>query len=92
MALIEVLDPIEIDPPAYVDVDLEDAETGEVVVLPPGGVHEAYKAALAKHRAAVDEGALDLGAPVLRVTTDVPFDDIVASALRAGLLSSGGLS
>ncbi len=40
---------------------------------------------------AVDEGAVDLGAPVLRVTTAEPFDDVVAGALRAGLLSAGGL-
>jgi uncharacterized protein (DUF58 family) len=91
VALVEVLDPLEIDPPAYTDVDLEDDETGEIVVLPPGGAREAYKAALAKHRADVDEGAADLGAPVLRVTTDDPFDHVVAAALRAGLLSAGGL-
>jgi|HubBroStandDraft_6_1064221.scaffolds.fasta_scaffold90518_2 uncharacterized protein (DUF58 family) len=91
VALVEVLDPQEIDPPAYVDVDLEDQETGEIVVLPPGGVREAYRAALEKHRAAVDEGAADLGAPVLRVTTAEPFDAVVAGALRAGLLSAGGI-
>jgi hypothetical protein len=29
---------------------------------------------------------------VLRVTTAEPFDDVVTSALRAGLLSAGGVS
>lgn len=89
VALIEVLDPLEIDPPDLADVDLEDEETGEILTLPPGGVREAYRAALARHRADVDAGAAELGAPVLRVTTAEPFDDIVGAALRAGLLRGG---
>ena len=89
VALIEVLDPLEIDPPDLADVDIEDEETGELLTLPPGGVREAYRAALARHRADVDAGAAELGAPVLRVTTAEPFDDIVGAALRAGLLRGG---
>ncbi|MFT3772341.1 MAG: DUF58 domain-containing protein [Minicystis sp.] len=89
VALVEVLDPLEIDPPDLADVDLEDEETGEIVALPPGGVREAYRAALARHRAEVDEGAAELGAPVLRVTTAEPFDAVVGAALRAGLLRGG---
>jgi uncharacterized protein (DUF58 family) len=90
VALIEVLDPFEIDPPDLADLDLEDEETGEIVALSPRGAREAYRAALARHRAAVDEGAAELGAPVLRVSTADPFDDVVAAALRAGLLRGGG--
>ncbi|APR75381.1 Hypothetical protein A7982_00727 [Minicystis rosea] len=89
VALVEVLDPIEIDPPDLTDVDLEDEETGEIVALPPGGVREAYRAALARHRAEIDEGVIELGATVLRVTTAEPFDDVVGAALRAGLLRGG---
>lgn len=89
VAMVEVLDPIEIDPPDLGDVDLEDEETGELLALPPGGVRAAYQAALAKHRAEVDDGAAELGAPVLRVTTAEPFDDVVGAALRAGLLRGG---
>jgi uncharacterized protein (DUF58 family) len=90
VALVEVLDPFEIDPPDLGDVDLEDEETGEIVALPPRGAREAYRAALAVHRAAVDEGAAALGAPVLRVSTADAFDDVVAAALRAGVLRHGG--
>jgi uncharacterized protein (DUF58 family) len=89
VALVEVLDPLEIDPPDLADCDLEDEETGEIVALPPGGVREAYRAALARHRAEVDAGAAELGAPVLRVTTAEPFDTIVGAALRSGLLRGG---
>jgi uncharacterized protein (DUF58 family) len=91
VALVEVLDPLEIDPPDLGDVDLEDDETGEIVALPPGGVREAYRAALARHRAEIDEGAAELGAPVLHVTTAEPFDSIVGAALRAGLIRGGDL-
>jgi uncharacterized protein (DUF58 family) len=90
VALVEVLDPVEIEPPELADVDLQDEETGEIIALPPRGAAVAYRAALARHRAAVEEGAAALGAPVLRVTTAEPFDDIVAEALRAGLLRGGG--
>jgi uncharacterized protein (DUF58 family) len=90
VALVEVLDPLEIDPPDVSDLDVEDEETGEVVALPPRGAREAYTAALARHREAVDDGAAELGASVLRATTAEPFDDIVAEALRAGLLHAGG--
>jgi uncharacterized protein (DUF58 family) len=89
VALVEVLDPFEIDPPDLTDIDLEDEETGEIVALSPRGAGEAYRAALARHRAAVDEGAAELGAPVLRVTTAEAFDDVVADALQAGLLRGG---
>lgn len=89
VALVEVLDPLEIDPPDLADVDLEDEETGEIVVLPPGGVREAYRAAMARHRAAIDEGAAEIGAPVVRLTTADPFDAVVGAALRAGLLRGG---
>jgi len=91
VALVEVLDPLEIDPPDLADVDLEDDETGEILALPPGGVRVAYRAALARHRAEVDEGAAELGAPVLRVTTADPFDAVVGAALRAGLLRGGDI-
>jgi uncharacterized protein (DUF58 family) len=90
VALVEVLDPFEIDPPDLADLDLEDEETGEILALSPQGAREAYRAALARHRAAVDEGAADLGTPVLRVSTAEPFDDVVADALKAGLLRGGG--
>jgi uncharacterized protein (DUF58 family) len=92
VALVEVLDPFEIDPPDLADVDLEDAETGEIIALAPNGGTAAYRNALARHRAAVDAAAMDLGAPVLRVTTRDPFDTVVASALRAGFLRAGGAS
>lgn len=89
-ALVEVLHPVEIDPPDLADVDLEDDETGELIAVPPGGARAAYLAALAQHRALIDDGAAELGARVLRVTTAEPFDEVVAGALAAGLLHAGG--
>jgi uncharacterized protein (DUF58 family) len=89
VALVEVLDPIEIDPPDLADVDLEDEETGARVTLPPGGVRAAYRAAFARHRREIDDGAAEIGAPVLHVTTEQAFDDVVADGLRAGLLRGG---
>lgn len=89
VALVEVLDPFEVDPPELDGVDVEDEETGQVVVL-PRGARKAYLEALAAHRTKVDEGAASLGAAVLRVTTAQPFDAIVQEALSAGLLRGGG--
>lgn len=90
VALVEVLAPFEIDPPELGEVDLEDDETGETVTLPPGGARAAYVAALARHRVEVDEGAMEIGAPVLRVSTADPFDAIVERALAVGILRAGG--
>jgi uncharacterized protein (DUF58 family) len=89
VALVEVLDPVEIDPPDLADVDLEDEETGMRVTLPPGGVRAAYRVAFDEHRREIDDGAAEIGAPVLHVTTEQAFDDVVADGLRAGLLRGG---
>lgn len=91
VTIVEVLDPFEIDPPELDGLDLEDDETGEIVVMPSSGARAAYKEALREHRARVDEGAAELGAPVLRVTTAEPFDAVIGNALAAGLLRGGGL-
>jgi len=89
VALVEVLDPFEIEPPDLAGLDLEDDETGEIVTLPRAGFPDAYRTALAAHRAEVDEGAAALGAPVVRVSTADAFDDVILAALRAGLLRGG---
>jgi uncharacterized protein (DUF58 family) len=89
VALVEVLAPFEIDPPWIDAAELEDEETGEIVALAEAGAAEAYRAALAAHREAMDVEAGDMGALVLRVTTAEPFDAIVQSALIAGLLRAG---
>ena len=93
VALIEVLDPIEIDPPDLGDVDSEDEETGEeIVALPP---REARGVPRGPRRPpgeeAVDEDAAALGRP--RAARGAPadaFDDVVTAALRAGVLRHGG--
>ena len=89
VAIVEVLDPFEIDPPDLDGLDLEDEETGEIVSLPASGAAEAYRRGLASHRAFVDEEAALLGAPVLRVNTQDPFDAVVGAALSSGLLRGG---
>lgn len=89
VALVEVLDPFEIDPPDLSGAELEDEETGEIVELPAGGAKEAYLAALEAHRAEIDEALAELDAPVLRVTTEEPFDSIVGKALASAFLARG---
>ena len=89
VALVEVLAPFEIDPPWLDAAELEDEETGEVVALADSGAAEAYRAALAAHRAAIDREAGEMGAVVVRATTAQPFDAVVHSALAAGLLRAG---
>jgi len=90
VALVEVHAPFELDPPDLSGLVLEDEETGETVELPPSGAREEYRRALAAHGAAVEAGAAQLGAPVLRVTTDEPFDEVVAKAVHAGLVRASG--
>jgi uncharacterized protein (DUF58 family) len=92
LALVEVLDPFEIDPPDLAGAELEDEETNEIIELPSGDVRAAYRAALAAHRARIDDVARELAAPVLRVTTEEPFDSIVGKALSTGFVRGGTTS
>lgn len=89
VAIVEVLTPMEVDPPDLSGFDLEDAETGELVELPATGAKERFAAALAEHRRTIDEAAASLEATVLRATTAQPFERIVTRALELGLLAGG---
>lgn len=92
VALVEVLTPFEIDPPDLSGCDLEDSETGEIVELPAQGALAAYREALEEHRRVLDTEAADLQVPILRVSTDTPFDEVVVHALQAGFLRGAGLA
>ncbi|MBX3232905.1 MAG: DUF58 domain-containing protein [Labilithrix sp.] len=89
VALVEVLAPFEVDPPDVDGLDLEDEETGELLEMPAAGTRERFLAALAAHRASIDEAARFLDAPVVRTTTAEPFETIVTRALTAGVLAGG---
>ncbi len=89
VALIEVLDRAELDPEDLSGLTLEDDETGELVDLPLDSL-AAYQRELAAHREAIDRGASELGAHVVRATTSDDFESIVTSALGTGLLARGG--
>ena len=92
VALVEVLTPEELDPPDLAGCELEDAETGDLLELPPEGALAAYRECLEAHREALDAEAAELGVPVLRVTTADPFDAVAVRALEAGLLRGAGLA
>ncbi|MDH5490797.1 MAG: DUF58 domain-containing protein [Myxococcales bacterium] len=89
VALIEILTPFEEDPPALDGYELEDEESGELLELPPSGAAEAYREALAAHRAAMDAQARALDIPILRVSTEEVFDSIVGKALQVGMIRAG---
>lgn len=89
VVVVEVLSPFEIDPPDLSGFDLEDEETGELVELEGGDPREVYRAALAAHRASVDEAARSIDAVVVRTTTDEAFEAVVTRALGAGVLLGG---
>lgn len=89
IALIEVLDPFEIDPPELAGMVLEDEETGELIELPDGGARAVYLEALERHREQLEADATKLAAPVLRVSTRDPFDALVAQALTSGFMRAG---
>lgn len=92
VALIQVLDPFEIDPPELAGVVLEDEETGELVELHDAGARAAYVKALSEHFAELEAEAAAMAAPVMRVTTNEPFDALVARALTTGFMRAGTVS
>ena len=88
VVLARVLTPFEVDPPDDLDgLTVEDAETGELLELAPSGVRGAYLDAYAAHLAELEAGAAELGATLLPVRTDEPFDDVILRALSSGILS-----
>ncbi len=95
VALVEVLTPFELDPGLVADdlegCDLVDAETGELVELPPHGALAAYRETLAEHRMQLEQEASELEVPVLSVSTEDPFDEVVSLALERGVLRGAGM-
>jgi uncharacterized protein (DUF58 family) len=91
VAFVEVLDRVEIEPPDLSGCELECSETGEIVELPRTGALEAYRAAFAEHRDALQRAGNELDAPIVYVATDEAFDDFVLRALGRGLLRGGSV-
>lgn len=93
VVLVRVLTPFERDlseTDAELDgLTLEDAESGQLLELPPSGVRAAYEEAFEAHEAELRAGAEEVGAPLLSVSTEDAFDDIVFRALASGLLRTG---
>ncbi|MBX3272648.1 MAG: DUF58 domain-containing protein [Sandaracinaceae bacterium] len=87
VVLARVLSSFERRPDGIDGLTLEDAETGELVTLPPSGALERYLAAFAAHEAALAEGARALGALLLPIDAAEPFDAVVLRALERGVLS-----
>jgi hypothetical protein len=90
VGLVEVLTPFEHAPQDLSGYELEDCETGEIVELPDAGAIQAYRAALLAQQQLLDDGARQLGAALVRTTSDIPFESVVLDALTAGLLRAGG--
>lgn len=86
--VVHVLARDELAPEVGADVDLEDAETGEVqgVVLDQAGV-AAYQAALARFLEGARRACAVQGAGYVLAPTDVPVEELVLDALRrAGIV------
>ena len=83
--VIQVFDPVEVNPPLHGDVRLVDDETGEArdVTITPR-VLERYAAAHAAYRARIDDFCTSKQVPHHAVRTDVPFDEAVLDILRRG--------
>jgi uncharacterized protein (DUF58 family) len=85
--VIHIISPDEADPEVGQDVDLEDAETGEVVsVALDRAAITAYREAHARFRAEVAAACLRSETGYVEARTDVPFEDLVLGVLRRGAL------
>lgn len=83
--VLQLFDPIELDPPLHGDVRLVDQETGDYrdVTITPR-VLERYKAAHRRYRKEVADFCGQKQVAYHALSTDVPFDDAVLQVLRAG--------
>ncbi|MEM9074838.1 MAG: DUF58 domain-containing protein [Myxococcota bacterium] len=83
--VLQVFDPLEIEPPLHGDVRLVDHETGEhrdVTVTPR--VLARYKEAHKAYRKSIADFCGQKQVAYHPLRTDVPFDDAILSVLRAG--------
>lgn len=92
VALLQILDPLELEPPDLDGLVIEDSETGELIELSPTGTREAYRRALQEQLDSIQTAAAEIGAPFMRVTAAEVFDDVVTRALAAGLIKTGSVS
>ena len=83
--VLQIFDPLEVDPPLHGDVRLIDHETGDFrdVTITPR-VLERYKAAHAAYRKEIADFCGQKQVAYHALQTDVPFDDAILSVLRAG--------
>jgi len=85
--LLHVLSPAELKPEIGGELELVDAETGEIVEV------SLTKRTVAEYReramawcADVEQACAERAIGYVRVTTDMPLDDFLLRALRAGML------
>lgn len=85
--VVHVVSPDEVEPAVGQDVDLQDAETGEVVsVALDRAAVQAYREAHARFRAGAAAFCLRSELGYVEARTDVPFDELVLNVLRRGSL------
>ena len=70
MLLIQVLDPMEVEPDFAARLLLEDQESGVTVEIDPAEVRAEYPQTLAAHLRDIEDVARGLGADYLRITSD----------------------
>jgi uncharacterized protein (DUF58 family) len=88
VAVLQVLSPQELEPPPAGDVELQDAETGEIVQvsLTPRMI-AIYRERLDRWCAEAEQACAQRGILYVRVSTDTPLEDVLLDRLRrAGLL------
>ena len=80
---LHVWDPLESDPGLEGEVDIEDAETGEVVALTiKGDTVRQYREAFEKRCRATAATCARYNAAILRISTAEPLEQIVVDRLR----------
>lgn len=85
VVLVELLSPFEASPPDLDGLEIEDAETGARIELPPGA-REAYLAHLQARRGEIEDRAAEEGIRFLSARSDEPFEDVVLRAYRQGVV------
>lgn len=83
--VLQIFDPVEVEPPLHGDVRLVDFETGEhrdVTVTPK--ILQRYREAHEKYRKEIADFCGQKQVAYHPLQTDVPFDDAILHVLRAG--------
>ena len=86
IVVMQILDDSELAPPDSGEFELQDTETGEILSISVNkSIAELYGNTLLRWFRGIEDYCLNRGIEYLRISTAIPFEDLILKYLRQGL-------